>query len=117
MAETQKEKLKIPQGETYRHTFHYRDSVTGAIIDLTGYTARMQIRASVESATKLYDSTTLGDITVSGSFGDVLLEIPAAVTTAWTFRNAVYDLEIIDGSGKVTRLVQGTVIVSPEVTR
>ncbi|MGH9931345.1 MAG: hypothetical protein ACREA9_19235 [Pyrinomonadaceae bacterium] len=117
MAITQKENLKIPQGSTYSHTFHYRDKTTGAIIDLTGYTGRMEIRASVDDAVVLYDSTIFGDITINGSQGDVILEIPSSVTKAWTWLNAVYDLEIVSGSSKVTRLVMGTVVISREVTR
>lgn len=108
--------LKIPQGSTYKHTFHYRDD-KDVPVPLSGYTGRAQFRDSVDATTTLYDSETLGDITIDGAKGDVILEIPAATTTAWTFRAAVYDLEIISPASKVTRLVKGRVRVDPEVTR
>lgn len=111
-----RENLTIPQGSTYKHTFHYRDD-NDVAIPLSGYTGRIQFRDSVVATTTLYDSTTLGDITIDGAKGDVILEIPEPTTKAWTFRAAVYDLEIISPASKVTRLVKGRVKVDPEVTR
>lgn len=109
--------LTIPQGSTYRHTFYYRDAA-GAVVSLAGYTARLQFRESIDAAAILYEATTAnGFITINGAAGDVTLEIAAATTAAWTFRAAVYDLEIISSDGKVTRLVKGRVKVDPEVTR
>lgn len=108
--------LIIPQGATYQHTFTYTDA-DGNIVDLTGYTAKMQVRASIDALTTLYDSTTLSDFTVSGPIGQVTLVIPSATTTGWTWRYGVYDIEIVAGDGKVTRLVKGTVKVDPAVTR
>ena len=108
--------LNIPQGSTFKHTFHFRDD-NNVPIPLSGYTGRMQFRDSITATTTLYDSTTLGDITIDGVKGDVILEIPEPTTKAWTFRAAVYDLEIISPTSKVTRLVKGRVSVDPEVTR
>ena len=108
--------LVIPQGSTFQHIFYFVDSDDVAV-SLTGYTGRCQFRSDISAADTLYDSTTSGDITISGTLGKVTLEIPAATTTAWEFRSAVYDLEIVAGDGKVTRLVKGRVKVDPEVTR
>jgi hypothetical protein len=108
--------LAIPQGSTFKQIFYFKDS-DGVAVNLTGYAGRCQFRESIGATVTLYNSTTLGDITIAGSTGAVTLEIPAATTTAWTFRSAVYDLEIVAGDGKVTRLVKGRVRVDQEVTR
>ena len=108
--------LEIAQGATFQFDFYFTDK-DGAIVDLTGYTGRCQFRESIEAADVLYDSTTSGDITITGAAGKVTLLIPVAVTTAWTWRSAVYDLELVASDGKVTRLVKGRVKVDPEVTR
>lgn len=87
-------------------------------VDLTGYTARMQIRATLEDATVLVSLTTEnGGITLGATAGTIALLITAAATTLLTFSNAVYDLEIISAGGIVTRLLSGNIILSKEVTR
>lgn len=108
--------LDIPQGETYQHTIHWRDSA-GSTIDLTGYSVRMQFREQIDDTDTLYDSVTEGGVTLDEPNGDILIAIPASITEAWEFRNAVYDLEIENGSGVVTRVMKGRVRVDPEVTR
>ena len=118
MAATTKIKLTIPKGSTYQHRFTYLDPASQDPINLMGYTARTQFRPSVDSAQVLYEGTTEnGHITVTGQEGEVTLKIPADITSAWTFNAAVFDLEIISPGGDVTRLVEGAVKVTPEVTR
>jgi len=110
--------MYIPQGTTYGHKFIYKQASDESIINLTGYTARLQIREKVTSTDSLYEATTEdGELTITGDEGEVYLEIPAATTTAWTWTKGVYDLEVISGTGKVLRIAEGNVKVSPEVTR
>ncbi|MDK2957814.1 MAG: hypothetical protein PWQ57_3312 [Desulfovibrionales bacterium] len=112
-----KVKLTIPQGSTYVHTFSYVDS-DGDAVSLLNFTARMQFRESAAAEAALYEGTTEnGHIVINGPAGSVQLKISAATTAAWTFTYAVYDLEIVSPLGVVTRLVQGSVKVTPEVTR
>lgn len=95
------------------------DGSQGVPIDLTGYTARMQIREMVESPDMLMQLTSElgGGITIVGATGTMSLLITDSVTAAITWRWAVYDLEIESASGETTRLLKGEVEVSPEVTR
>lgn len=111
--------MYIPQGATYGHIFLYRNKDDDSVIALNGYTARLQIREKVTSTTTLYEATTDEDdgLTITGGTGKVYLEIPAAITAAWTWTKGVFDLEVISEAGKVTRIAQGNVKVSPEVTR
>jgi len=109
--------LYILQGTTYLHDFIYKDADTDEVIDLTNYTARMQIRETQPSAATLYEGTTDDDITIDGAAGKVSLEIPAATTAAWTWVRGSYDLEVVSAAGRVFRIAEGTVRVKPEVTR
>ena len=90
--------------------------------DLTGYTARMQIRRTVDSTTpmlSLVSPTASGNgITVQdGANNAISINITDTVTSSLT-SSGVYDLEIIKTStGFVSRLLQGTVTLSREVTR
>lgn len=87
-------------------------------VDLTGFTARMQIRETVDSATILATLTTEnGGITLGGTAGTVTLLLSATATAAFTFGSAVYDLEIISAGGIVTPLLSGAVTLVKEVTR
>jgi hypothetical protein len=86
-------------------------------VNLTGYTARMNIRSTVDATTILQSLTTEnGGIVLGGVAGTVDLLITATETALFTFRNAVYDLELISGT-VVTRLLSGNVTLSKEVTR
>lgn len=112
--------LSIFRGETFRRTFRYVDSDENPI-DISNYTARMQIRATDDSDAVLHESTTEnGDITISGPAGEVALKIQATDTADWTWVTGVYDLEIVSPSPDfdVEKLIpESRVRVKPEVTR
>src|SRR4030065_390324 len=74
---------------------------TGAVIDITGYSARMQIRETIDAADYVYQALSGGDISLGGVTGQVALSIPAALTAARTFGSRVYDLELVSPAGKV----------------
>lgn len=107
----------IEQGATLIREFVYKGS-NGAAIDLTGYSARMQIRQYKESSTVLVEATTTnGKMTVTPLLGKITLTLSASDTDSLAFDLAVYDLEVESGGGVVTRLIEGTVSVSKQVTR
>ncbi len=88
--------------------------------DLTGFTARLQVRETVESTTTLLSLTTEnGGITLGDAAGTITLYVSAADTADLDFDAAVYDLEIIsdDDPAVVTRILYGDVSLSREVTR
>lgn len=109
--------LVIDQGATLRDTFTYKDS-DNEIVNLTGYSARSQIRSSYSSATTILDLSTEDEtITITGATGTIAFDVPAATTEELTPGNYVWDLEIVDPAGVVTRIVGGTCTVTPEVTK
>lgn len=98
-------------------------------MDLTGYSARMQIRPTYASSTILESLTTEnGEITIVPAEGRLELELSASRTanikvdlgsTSKPPKSVyVYDLELVESSsGIVTKLLYGDVIVLGEVTR
>lgn len=85
-------------------------------VDLTGYIARMEIKDKYDGVL-LYRMDSVSDtLVIDAPNGTISFEIPAETTEEWDWRNAVYDLELVDGSGRVTRLIQGTISLTPEVT-
>ena len=111
----------IEQGATFTRTLKYKNS-DGTPISLAGHAVRMQLRTSISSTTKIIDLTeTQGTndsvITVGGDGNnEITIVITAVDTAAMSFDTAVYDLEI-ESSNIVTRLLQGKIKLSKEVTR
>lgn len=109
--------LFVEQGATFIKTITWKDSA-GDEVNLTGYTARMQFRSSVNSSTILASATTEdGRIVLGGAAGTIAITFDADDTAAFNFVSAVYDLELESAAGFVTRLLEGGVEVSKEVTR
>jgi len=104
------------QGSTLTRVLTWKNS-NGTAVDLTNYTARMQVRTNYASNTALLSLTTEnGGITLGGVAGTITLLATATATAALAADTYVYDLEMITGAN-VTRLVEGTFQVTPEVTR
>lgn len=85
-------------------------------VDLTGYTARMEIKDKYDGVLLHRLDTVSGTLVIDAPNGGISFEIPAELTETWLWRNAVYDIELIDSSARVTRLLQGTISLTPEVT-
>lgn len=86
-------------------------------VALNGYTARMQIRAKLDSDTVLHSLTTEnGGILLDNVTKTITMYIPDETTQTFTFKAAVYDLEMISG-GEVTALASGNITLVREVTR
>jgi hypothetical protein len=108
---------EIEQGATFLPPLITWKDETGVAINLTGWTARMQIRPNVSSDTILVSLTTEnGGITLGGIAGTIQLTMTADATAALTWADGEYDLELVNGA-YVKRLLRGKVKVSKEVTR
>ncbi len=107
--------IVIEQGATFDPIMTWSTKSTGVPIDLTGYSARMKIKSSI-GGTLLHSMTSPVDIILGGVAGTIQLFIDDATTEAFTFKRGVYDLELESPTGKVTRLLQGSVQVKQETT-
>lgn len=111
--------IELYQGDSYDLFFRVkaRDN-TGSLVyqDLTGCTAKAQIRPNAASTTVSVEmSATISDQTTLT--GGVLLHITAVQSAALTITNGVWDVQITYPSGDVRTVLAGTVIVTAEVTR
>lgn len=110
------------QGTTFSRRFDLEypdpaDETNYLPFDLTDYTARMQVRRTIEASTPMIELTTENDgISIQGILGAVTITMTPSQTSSIQ-NSGVYDIEIIDSSGNVSRLVQGDFIISYEVTR
>lgn len=101
------------QGATYELNLNW--AIGGTAVDLTGYNAAMQVRQTPNAPTPVINLSNGSGITL-GTAGNIDILIPASTMGAVVGGQYVYDLELSIGS-TVSRLIQGTFIVDPEVTR
>jgi hypothetical protein len=109
----------IEQGADFSVTWEWLTGSPAIPVNLTGYTAHLQVRpayAATAPGTVYLDLTSSSGITLGGSAGTIAVFIPASTTAALSFTNAAYDLKLTSVSGLVTRLLQGTVTLSWQVT-
>ena len=112
-----KSNLLIDQGSTFSTTITGYD-VDGNLMNLTGHTVAGKIKYNYSTGTSLVDFTasiqsgTNGAAYVSGL---VDLSLTATQTADLIVGDLRYDVEVTSGSN-VTRIQQGLVRVSPEVT-
>ena len=110
-----KKNLLLEQRATFRLVLTWKDAKLFPI-NLTGYSARLQIRLTPTSAVLFEASSANGKIVLGGAMGLITVTITDEETSALTFTNAVYDLKLGAPDGSAIRLLQGTVVLSPGVT-
>jgi hypothetical protein len=110
---------KIDQGADFNRVYTCTDPDTGVVINLTGWTAKAQIRSFKLAATVLHEMTSAAGTILLGSDGKVTFKIPGATSAAWTWiaAEAVKDCLLTGPTGQLIRLVDGEVQVSPSTTR
>jgi hypothetical protein len=116
-------KLYIDQGATFSRSISLKNS-DGDPYDLSAASISAQIRSTATSSVKIADFTV--SISSPAASGQFIMSMPASGTALLPVDpnegpervNSVYayDVEMVIGS-TVTRLLQGEVVVSPEVTR
>jgi hypothetical protein len=84
--------------------------------DLTGYTARMTIRDRVGGTELVALTSADSEIIIDAAAFTITIAISAAATAAFTWTKGVYDLELVSSTGRVARILSGTVTLSKEVT-
>jgi hypothetical protein len=118
--------IVLEQGATFDLPLRYEDSSGG--VDLNGYSARMQVREAPASELLVEfnsDLTSNGFILLSGAAedredganGNLRVFMSAANSTALPRFSGRYDLELVDSTGYVIRLLEGQFRVEPEITR
>ena len=104
--------ITIEQGAAFLQSFVIKDG-SGAVIDLTGCTASMQIRPALGMPAIVSLTTANGGLVLGGTNGTIT---PVFATDALNPGKYVYDLKLVDSGGEPFRLLQGFVCVSSEVT-
>ena len=105
--------ITIEQGANLTSTITVND-IQGDAVNLTTYSASSQLRKSYYSSS----ANTLTATITGNANGQITLSMTAANTAALTPGRYVFDLIITNSvDNSVTRVIEGTAIVLPSVTR
>jgi len=121
------------QGETFKLNFVVRvgdvdadgapikvnGKQTSTPMDLSGYTAHMQVRRKPDSDV-VFDFSTDSEITLGGVAGTVAVVGAAAVMAAQTATKYMWDIDLIAGvgvGGEVLTPLAGAFTLEPQVTK
>jgi hypothetical protein len=102
--------IVIDQGTTFNTSFLIQNDL-GDPIDFSSYSANSQMRKSYASSTSYVFNVSLG------SNGNIGLSMSANTTNNIVAGRYVYDVEVQDLNGVRSRIVEGIVTVTPQVTR
>jgi hypothetical protein len=87
-------------------------------VPLTGYTALMQIRETLESTTVIAElSSANGRIVIDPINYTISIKLPATLTATFDFDSAVYSMELTDNQSNVFQFINGSISLVKEVTR
>jgi hypothetical protein len=108
--------ITIDQGASIDRVWTWLQADQVTPVNLTGFSAHLQVRDR-PGGTLLADfSTAAGQITLGGVAGTITLIVAAAVTAAYGFDSGTYDLHMTDSLGSVTTLLAGLFVVNATVT-
>lgn len=116
--------ITIEQGADFDKTWTYYSGATSSTtpVDLTGATAKMQIRRVLGDPSAVLSISTTPNandskIVLGDAAGTIRVFIDYVDTAAMVGDDGVYDLEITYSGGVRERFIKGTVTISKEVTK
>lgn len=105
-----KQNIVVDQGTSFNTTISmYADD--GSVLNLTGYTCSSKIKKSYTSINSISFATS-----ISGNDGIITLSLTPEQTANVSYGRYLYDVELIDSSNNVTRVIEGIVTITPQVT-
>lgn len=104
--------LFVDQGAEYSNIITVA-ATSGSPLDLTNYTVKSQMRKSYTSSTYYNFTASIYDAVN----GKVRLQLTSTQSSAITPGRYLYDVEITSQNGNKTRVIEGIVTVTPEITK
>lgn len=104
--------LVLDEGADVSLNIVWKDD-SDSLIDLTGYTARMMLKNSIDGDVSVDWSSY---ISLGGVNGTIDINVPASQTIDIGFLDGKYDLELESTGGNVYKILRGKVLIHPEVT-
>lgn len=108
--------FEVDQNATFTFTVEYKDN-NGNAIDLTGASAKMQVR-DTKGGSKLAVTLTspAGGITINGPEGLLTVKMTPTQTNKLFYPKSSYDIMVVDTNGNKIKLLEGFMTLSRSVT-
>jgi hypothetical protein len=108
--------FEVDQNATFSFVIEYKDN-NGNAIDLTGSSAKMQVR-DIAGGTKLAVSLTSpsGGIVIDPALGKLTIKLTPTQTNKLFYPKSSYDIMLIDSNANKTKLLEGFMSLSRSVT-
>lgn len=106
-------------GDSFTHTVTWQNA-SGTAVDLTGYTAKFQVRETKGAASPDINLSIGSGLTVSATTGQITITVDPTTTAALadaTTRdyNGFYELQVTSSGGAVTTLMEGKFRLTEQV--
>lgn len=108
--------ISADQGSDLDTLITYTDNAA-APINLTGCSARMQVRKFSGSSNSRLTLTNSSGITLGGAAGTIRISVTAAALSTVPAGSYVYDIELVDTAQVVLKIISGQFEVNAEVTK
>jgi len=108
--------FEVDQNATFSFIVEYKDN-SGLPIDLTGSTAKMQVR-DTKGGSKLAFSLTspAGGITITPLLGKLTIKMTPTQTNKLFYPKSSYDIMVTDSNANKIKLLEGFITLSRSVT-
>ncbi len=105
----------VDQDTTFTFVVEYKDP-NDTVIDLTGSTAKMQVRDATGQKLAFALTSPSGGITIDGSLGKVTVKMTPTQTKKLFYPKSIYDLIIVDSNSNRIKLLGGYITLKRTVT-
>ena len=106
--------LYMDQGATFNNVINLANDATNANLNISGYSVSSQMRRSYYSANA---TATIVCTIADAANGKIVMSLAAANTAAIKAGRYLFDMQTTDTQNTVTRVLEGIITVTPEITR
>lgn len=106
--------LYLDQGATFNNVIYLTDDLTNTPINVAGYMVSSQMRRSYYS---INASATFTCSITDAPNGEITLSMTHGQTANIKAGRYLFDVEVTDTSNVVSRVVEGIITVTPQITR
>lgn len=106
--------LYVDQGTTFNNVINLTDDLTNTPVNVAGYIVRGQLRRSYYS---INASANLTCTVTDAANGEITMSLTDGQTANIKAGRYLFDIETIDRANVVSRVLEGIITVTPEVTR
>lgn len=106
--------LYVDQGTTFNNIINLTDDLTNTPINVANYVVRGQLRRSY------YSANASGNITFTltdAANGEITMSMTDSQTANIKAGRYLFDVETVDTSNVVSRVLEGIITVTPQITR